>query len=84
MPTLRIKNIPQELYDLLQQSAKESRRSLTQEAIVQLEKGLSDLEIKTVNVPRHKVLDEIAKNRKLSKSDADLAIKWIREDRDTR
>ncbi|WP_236977369.1 FitA-like ribbon-helix-helix domain-containing protein [Membranihabitans maritimus] len=84
MPTLQIRNMPQEVYDLLQQSAKESRRSLTQEAIVLLEKVLSGTDIETAKTQRLEILDEIAKNRKLSKSDANLAIKWIREDRDNR
>ena len=37
MPTLQIRDMPQELYDRLVESAEINRRSLTQQAIVLLE-----------------------------------------------
>lgn len=40
MPTLQIRDLPQELYDSLVASAEANRRSLTQEAVVILEKNL--------------------------------------------
>lgn len=43
MPTLQIRDLPQELYDSLVESAEANRRSLTQEAVVILEKNLLPL-----------------------------------------
>ncbi len=40
MPTLTIKNIPEELYDLLKRQAKISRRSINSEVIVCLEQAV--------------------------------------------
>ena len=40
MASLNIKNLPQEVYDRLRENAHRNRRSLTREAIVQLEKSL--------------------------------------------
>lgn len=81
MPTPQIRNLPKDLYKRLQESAKASRRSLTQEAIVLLDRAMNESAVKD---RRSKVLGEIAKNRKLSKEEADLAMQWIREDRDNR
>ncbi len=84
MPTLQIRDLPKDLYKRLQESAKASRRSLTQEAIVLLNKAMNESDMKVNKDRRSKVLGEIAKNRKLSKEEADLAIQWIREDRDNK
>lgn len=84
MPTLQIRNLPQKLYDDLKKSAKDSRRSLTQEAIALLEKAMTESDVKINKDRRSKLLSEIDKNRKLSKAEADLAIQWVREDRDSR
>ena len=40
MPTLTVKNIPQELYERLKQSAAEHRRSINSEILVCLERSL--------------------------------------------
>lgn len=40
MATLTLKNVPPELYDRLKKTAQQNRRSLNQEAIVQLEEAL--------------------------------------------
>jgi hypothetical protein len=40
MASLNIKGLPPDVYDLLKESAQRNRRSLNQEAIVQLEKAL--------------------------------------------
>lgn len=84
MPTLQIRNIPQKLYDDLEQSAKDSRRSLTQEAIVLLEKALADFDFKEAKKRRKEVVKQISRNRRLSEEEANLAIRWIREDRESR
>lgn len=50
MATLTIKNLPDEIYAALSRTAKRNRRSITSEAIVQLEEALaaekSDIEQK--------------------------------------
>lgn len=84
MRTLQIRNMPQKLYDDLDRSAKESRRSLTQEAIVLLEKSLADFDVEGAKRRRKEVVKEISRNRKLSEEEANLAIQWIRQDRDRR
>lgn len=40
MPTLTLKNVPEELVERLKQEAKLSRRSLNQEALARLERSL--------------------------------------------
>lgn len=40
MPTLTLKNIPQELYESLRQSAAEARRSLNSEILFRLETSM--------------------------------------------
>jgi len=44
MTTLTIKNLPDEIHAALARTAKRHRRSINSEAIVQLEKGLADIE----------------------------------------
>ena len=44
MKTLTIKNVPEELYNNLAESARRNRRSLNNEAIVQLEKATEAVE----------------------------------------
>lgn len=40
MATLTLKNVPEELVDVLKQEAKQNRRSLNQEALARLERSL--------------------------------------------
>lgn len=84
MPTLQIRDMPEDLYDNLKKSAENARRSMTQQAIVLLEMALPDKNIDSEMERRKKVVKEISRGRKLSKKEADLAIQWIREDRDER
>ena len=84
MPTLQIRNMPQELYDNLKDSALTSKRSLTQEAIDLLEKALALKGNDSYQCKRKKLVEEISKMRKLSESEANLAIEWIRQDRNNR
>ena len=39
MPTITLKNIPEELYERIKKRAKEHRRSINSEVIVNLERG---------------------------------------------
>ncbi len=79
MPTLQIREIPQDIYDNLVKSAKMSRRSLTQEAILLLEKGLS---IEDHKIKKLQVLEKIKKMPKLKNITMDKIVASIREDRD--
>ncbi len=81
MPTLQIRNLPQDLYDHLQRSAKKSRRSLTQEAIIQMQRGLGITLMDEAVARKNEVIDRIRKRGPIA-ADPDLAVKWIREDRD--
>lgn len=82
MPTLLIKNMPQELYEKLEHSAKISSRSLSHQAIVLLERELAGKN--NAEQRRKKVLVQISQNRKLSEEEAKLSIQWIRASRDER
>ncbi len=42
MATLTIKNLPDEIYAALSRTAKRNRRSINQEAVVQLERSLEE------------------------------------------
>ena len=80
MPTLQIRNVPDELYEELKSMAKEARRSINQQAIVVLKKAIDDYEGKKTK--KTKALEWIINNREQIQLDPILAEKWIREDRD--
>ena len=58
MATLTIKNLPDEIYAALKQTAKKHRRSINSEAIVRLEHG-----IKNVEPDPETIIERIRKNR---------------------
>jgi hypothetical protein len=78
MPTIQMRNVPLELYELLSKLAKDERRSISQQAIVLLEQALGDLDIKKTR--RMALLEKISKREtlKVKTSPADL----LRQDRD--
>jgi len=81
MPSLQIRNLPLDLYKALKQLAKTERRSISQQAIISLSKGLQiDVDDRE---RRKRVLEEIEKQAYLFKDlpKHDVAA-WIREDRD--
>ncbi len=82
MPTLQIRNLPQEIYDQLKESADNSRRSLNQEAITLLERGLH---VKTDGkvIAKNNLLRHLVSDKKSNFCSED-AIKWVREDREGR
>ncbi|MBW2039945.1 MAG: Arc family DNA-binding protein [Deltaproteobacteria bacterium] len=47
MPTITIKNIPDELYERLKQSAAENRRSINSEVIVCIERAVHSRKVHT-------------------------------------
>jgi uncharacterized protein YeeX (DUF496 family) len=81
MPTLQIRDLPQELYDELSESAEINRRSLTQQAIVCLEIGLQ--KENKVNAKQKAIehLNQLRDEIKIKMTSDDI-IKMIREDRD--
>src|SRR5690606_4904564 len=84
MPILQIRDMPQELYDNLKDSALTSKRSLTQEVIDLWEKALALKGNDSHQSKRKKLVEEISKMRKLSESEANLAKEWLRQDRNKR
>lgn len=54
MPTLVLRNVPDELYQRLKETAAEHRRSMTQEAIVSLHTALNERE----SAPQRPSLEE--------------------------
>lgn len=84
MPTLQIRDLPQDIYDNLVALAEENRRSLTQEAIILLQKSIESTksskeraELKQENLNKFK---EIRKGLPVM-TDEDI-VDLIREDRD--
>jgi hypothetical protein len=80
MPTLQVRDVPEHIYRRLAELAENERRSLAQQAVAVLAKGL-DVEVDP-KARRRKVLDE-AKRLDLGrgKSLPDF-VKLIREDRE--
>jgi len=54
MPTLVLRNVPDDLYGRLKQAAADHRRSMAQEAIVTLQSGLAE----PLEVPRRPTVEE--------------------------
>ena len=80
MPTLQIRNLPQELYDQLKKSARESKRSMTQQAILLLQKSLES----SGDDRKRKVTELQALNEKISQPEGanmEEILEWIKEDR---
>lgn len=83
MPTFQVRDLPEHIYYALKAAAAQEHRSLSQQAIVILAKGL---EIPpNFQERRKKVLSEVKSNQskwtKLRNRDIS---EWIREDRETR
>jgi hypothetical protein len=80
MPTLQVRDIPEDIYQRLSQVAKQENRSITQQTIVILQEGLG---IKHSNKERRRVLLEAIKSKanKIEPNNLD-PVKLLREDRD--
>lgn len=83
MPTFQVRDLPDHIYYALKAAAAQEHRSLSQQAIVILAKGLEILP--DYQERRKNILREIQSNQaKWAKlRDQDIAA-WIREDRETR
>ena len=77
MPSLSIKNVPEELVDKLRARAKGHHRSLQGEIMVILEEA-------TLAPPRLTVAELRDRVRRLGLRTGDESTAWIREDRDAR
>lgn len=81
MFTIQLRNLPESLYKAIKESAKSSKRSMTQEAIVLIEKGLENHSI------RHKTKEEAyARLKEMAtenpvKVDFKQVLEYIEEDR---
>ncbi len=80
MPTIQIRDIPQDIYDKLVESAEKNRRSLTQEAVTILENVLVHEDSKTRKTNALKRLERMKHHFKGLSTDDIVAI--VREDRD--
>lgn len=83
MPTLHIRNLPESVYQALKEAAEREGRSLSQQAIITLARGLDVSP--DFRERRKKVLAQITKEAHLWKKweHVDVAA-WVREDRDSR
>ena len=81
MPSLQVRELPDNIYSLLQEKAKKEHRSLAQEAVVTLAKGLEvSLSLKN---RRMELLKQITANPPLDQLAIDLVpADLLREDRD--
>lgn len=78
MPALQIRDLPAAIYKLLKQAAAREKRSLSQQAIVALEKGLQpEAGVKT---RREQILRKMKQNR--WPADLPDPVVLIRQDRD--
>ena len=80
MPSLQIRELPDNIYRLLQKKAQAEHRSLAQEAIIVMSKGLDTSASNKTR--RAKLLQAIADNQDDIESFAELdPVELIREDR---
>ncbi len=79
MPSLQVRDLPENVYYLLQKKALKEHRSLSQEAIVILAKALNTED--SFQSRRADLLKEICLNKKIESKLPD-AIDLIREDRE--
>lgn len=80
MPLLQVRNCPEDLYRRVSQSAKQENRTIAQQVIVLLSKGLGQEES---NIERRRRVLERINSRKIPQQlrEADV-VSLIREDRD--
>jgi plasmid stability protein len=77
MPTITLKNIPEELYERIRRRAKEHRRSINSEVIVNLERGF----LKRVRTPEE-ILADVDVLREKTRDMPPLTDEEIRQARD--
>jgi plasmid stability protein len=77
MPTLHVRNVPEELYESIRRKARLGRRSLSQEVITLLQRAVQQPERSQAEV-----LESIRRNRHTPPSGAPDAVTLLREDRE--
>jgi hypothetical protein len=80
MPLLQVRDVPEHLYRLLVRQAEKERRSIAQQAIAVLAKGL-DAEVDPKTRRREALRKAATFNRKVGQRLSD-PVRLIREDRD--
>jgi len=80
MPSLQVREMPETLYDTLQQEARHEHRSLAQQAIVTLSRGMNVAEVQP---NRRKILLKTIRNAEICPPDLKLtnAAEMVNEDR---
>ncbi len=85
MPTLQIRDLPQELYDSLKNAAEQSRRSMTQEVIHILDGYLAEKQMEATDHLRKldalERIKELRREIKVKLTNEEI-VEMIREDRD--
>jgi len=78
MPTLHVRNVPEDLYELIRTRAQEERRSITAEVIQLLRRALSD-----TDENQAEVLKRIQRRRFFRPADTDApdSMTMLRQDR---
>ena len=80
MPLLQVRDCPEDLYKKISYTAKRQNRTIAQQVLVLLEKGLGQ---NGPNKERRKHLLELINNREIPESLKDVnAVQLIREDRE--
>jgi len=80
MPLLQVRECPEDIYKKITLVAKSENRSIAQQVIVLLEKGLGQ---EQSNVERRRKLLEKIESREIGSKDKDLdVVAMIREDRE--
>ncbi len=80
MPSLQVRELPENIYQALAKQAKEDHRSLAQEAVIVLARGLN-LSVSGKS-RRAKVLEDIETNRSHAHAQEIDPVTLIREDRE--
>ena len=81
MPSLQVRDVPEDIYRRLQKMAHEEHRSLSQQAIVTLKKALDVVE--DPKSRRRRLMDQIRMSRlNFPVKDLEDPVDLIREDRD--
>ena len=81
MPTIQVSDLPEQIYNKIKNNAQKDHRSLSQQAIVTLKKGLG---IDENHKERRRILVDQIMSRRVAFDIAKLEdpVKLIREDRD--
>jgi plasmid stability protein len=80
MPTLQVRDLPEDIYDRLHEKAKQEHRSIAQETVVLLRKALDDAEVRRDR--RSRALERISRRRPAQVEGFPASDEVVREDRD--